>query len=278
MPIRISIPRNPPQRYWRRRANRRVRKARLARDLWRGLRSCSGQGLLLLLVSFAVWRSYAGLARGGEFALEQIEVEGSQRVSADAVRERLRPFVGGNLLDLDLGQVAATAALDPWILWLGVKRLLPHTLRLTVTERTPCALALIDGRIQLIDAEGHVVGPPEPGFPYGLPVVTGLERLEDRDGALRRGAALVQQLREIAEPWIDEVSELDLSQADRVAVRTVDPGPTVLLDPDDVTRNVVRFLALRREIAQRVGDVEYVDLRWRDRISVMPVTKLLEGG
>jgi hypothetical protein len=53
-------------------------------------------------------------------------------------------------------------------------------------------------------------------------------------------------------------------------VRTVDPGPAILLDPDRVERNLNRYLELRREIARRAGRLEYVDLRWRERISVMP--------
>ena len=56
----------------------------------------------------------------------------------------------------------------------------------------------------------------------------------------------------------------------RVGVQTVLPGPRLLLDPIMVERNVERYLDLRGEIAQQVGAAEYVDLRWRGRITVMP--------
>ncbi len=61
-----------------------------------------------------------------------------------------------------------------------------------------------------------------------------------------------------------------LGSPDRIAVRTFDPGPLILLDPRDVDRNLNRYLELRREIARRAGPLEYVDLRWHDRITVMP--------
>jgi hypothetical protein len=38
-----------------------------------------------------------------------------------------------------------------------------------------------------------------------------------------------------------------------------------------VERNVPAYRALRREIETTMGAVAYVDLRWRDRITVLPV-------
>jgi len=56
-----------------------------------------------------------------------------------------------------------------------------------------------------------------------------------------------------------------------VALRTAAEEPQLLLDPDRVEQNLDPYLELREAIARRVGDADYVDLRWRDRISVMPV-------
>jgi hypothetical protein len=88
--------------------------------------------------------------------------------------------------------------------------------------------------------------------------------------ALRRGVTLVSRLRRVVPGWVDEISELELSRSDRVAVRTVDPGPTLLLDPARIERNLPEYLELRRDVARRVGAMKYVDLRWEDHISVMP--------
>jgi hypothetical protein len=66
---------------------------------------------------------------------------------------------------------------------------------------------------------------------------------------------------------------MDLSRADRIVIRTVDPGPEILLDPVRVERNLNRYLELRREIARRADRLEYVDLRWRDRIAVKPASR-----
>jgi hypothetical protein len=45
---------------------------------------------------------------------------------------------------------------------------------------------------------------------------------------------------------------------------------TVLLDPARADRNLNEYLALEYDLLGRIGPVSYVDLRWRDRISIMP--------
>ena len=89
---------------------------------------------------------------------------------------------------------------------------------------------------------------------------------------------MIGRLRLYAMPFVETVSELDLSREDRILARTVDPGPRLLLDPPRVERNVLRYLALRSTIEGRIGPADYVDLRWRDRIAVMPAFRTGEDG
>jgi cell division septal protein FtsQ len=262
------------QRYWRRQANRRVRKARLTRTMLRWSLVLLANGVVAGLLLSAGWRIYRQATSTRELALEIIEVDGTRRSSADAIRQRLDPHLGRNLLDLNLHEVIADAMGDPWVLEVSARRLLPHTVRITVTEREPRAFAMIQGVAHVVDATGFVVGPAGMSLPDDLPVLTGLEHLEGDElvAALRRGSRMIGQLEVAAEPWLEELSEIDLSRHDRIVVRTVAPGPAIFLDPEQVTRNVASYVELRRNISRRVGAIEYVDLRWRDRISIMPVT------
>ena len=70
--------------------------------------------------------------------------------------------------------------------------------------------------------------------------------------------------------WSRTVREIDLSRSDRIGVIAASSEPRLWLDPDKVDRNLVQYLALSGEIGDRVGPMEYVDLRWSDRIAVMP--------
>jgi cell division septal protein FtsQ len=272
----------PDLRYWRRRANRRVRKARWTRNLRAWVQAgaiCTALGAALVQ---ATLRHVERLLASSEFAVAHIEIEGVRRADRAALGRRLDAYLGRNIAELDLGAVAAAARAEPWVLEATAKRIIPDTVRVTVGERRPSAVALIDGVPHLVDALGFVVGRSGPALADDLPVLTGIDGLDQPAlaAALRRGVAAVERLRRHAAPWLREVSELDLSRPDRVALRTVEPGPTLLLDPERVERNLERYRELRPEIVELVGSLDYVDLRWRDRITVRPATEVprMEGG
>jgi cell division protein FtsQ len=262
----------PEQHYWRRRANRRVRKARLTRSLARWLASATALGIIGTAVFQAGAHAVDSVKHVDGLAVERIDVEGALRAGPEALHDRLEPFLGQNILDLRLYEVVAAAEADPWVLHASAKRILPGTLRVTVQERHPAALASIDGVTYVVDTTGYVAGQADAGEFSDLPVLLGLDGLE-RDAlaaTLRRGVGTLVRLQRATGIWVDEVAVIDFSREDRIVVGTVDPGPRILLDPWEVERNLNRFLELRREIARRAGPLDYVDLRWSDRITVMP--------
>lgn len=270
---------DPDRRYWRRRANRRVRKARLTRGLVRILVLGAFNLAILGTLIYAGVVIVRRVTAAQEFSLSRVEIEGAHRAPVDRLRTRLERFRGQNLLDIELEQVVAAVASDPWIASVSVKRLLPDTLRVAVTERTPCAIAVIGRTPQVVDETGWIIGPAAE-IPDDLPVLTGLDALKGaaRETGLRRGVSAIAELRRAAREWVDEISSVDVSQPDRLAVQTIEPGPLLLLDGGNVERNVRSYLALRATIDRRTAPIQYVDLRWQGHISVMPAIETTVGG
>ena len=262
----------PDRRYWRRRVNRHVRKARRTRALLRAA------GILLanVLVGVVLFVTGATVVRhvttSKELAVREIVVDGASRTTPDAVRSVLREFLGKNILEVSLEDVAQAAARDPWVREASVKRLLPGTLRVLVTERTPAALALVRGAIVVVDDRGVVMGPAGPTMPFDLPVLTGITAAQGPalDESLARGVTLLSQLTASHAVWARGISELDLTLPDRVVVTLRSGGPQILLDPGRIDRNLDDFLKLQPMIARRVGSVTRVDLRWDRRIALLP--------
>jgi len=261
------------QHYWRRRANRRVRKRRLTRNFTRWSIILSVNLLIATVLVSALVGGLRSVTHSEEFALDRIQLAGHERASAQAIRNNLAGFLGDNLFDVDLLEVGRTVQRNPWVLAASVKREVPDGLRVAIRERRPTALALIGGVAHLVDATGYVIGPCGPGAADDLPVLTGIASLEGDAliAALRRGVELIQQLRGVSADFAAEISELDLSQNDRVLIRTISGGPVLLLDPQRIERNVEDYLSLAGEIERRSGPLDYVDLRWANRISVMPI-------
>jgi cell division septal protein FtsQ len=265
----------PDQHYWRRKANRRVRKARLTRSL----RRWSLIAMALTIIGAALFQAGSHaverIKEHGGLSIDRVEIEGAVRGGADSIRNRLASYVGQNIVDVNLYDVAAVATSDPWVLDASAKRILPRTLRVTVDERHPAAIAVIDGDSYVVDTTGYVVAPLKRGEFEHLPVFSGFDGFDRRRLAatLGRGVRTLARLQSSAGSWVGEIAEMDFSRRDRIAVRTVDPGPEILLDPHRVERNLNRYLELRREIGRRAGQLEYVDLRWQDRIAVMPAAQ-----
>jgi cell division protein FtsQ len=263
---------SPDRRYWRRRANRHVRKQRRTRTLLR--LALGGMAVLLLcgMFLFAGRRAVRYATESSSLAVQRIRVDGAQRCAAPALRERLQPLVGQNLLALDLRTIWREAAQDPWIRAVSVKRVLPQTLKIEVFERRPVALALIDGVAHLVDREGFVIAPCGPRHADDLPVLTGLDggNPQALRAGLAAGARALNRLLQAQPDWARGISEIDLSHADRVTVRSIGRGPALLLDPQRVERNLEHYLPLASQIDARLGAVATIDLRWRDRITVQP--------
>lgn len=273
MIVDAKLPRTGPDRhYWRRRANREVRKARRSRALLRFAGILAAHLAVVVTAGITGARAFRQLTHTPELALSRIEVLGTRRSDPRAVRAALTPMLGRNLLQVDLAEAQSRVLANPWIARASFKRTLPHTLRVEVSERVPAAAALLGGIAHAVDAHGAVIGPCGPGLADDLPVLTGLDRLAAgmRLAALARGVGLLERIRAGHPRWAEQVSEMDLSRPDRVTVVTCSPGPELLLDPVTVERNLDPYLALRTELEGRAGAARTVDLRWSGRIVFLP--------
>lgn len=262
----------PDRRYWRRRVNRHVRKTRRARTMlrWAGILAANlAIGAVLVVSGASVARHFT---TSSELDVREIAVEGTARTTPEAVRAVLQPFLGRNLVELDLAEVVDAATKNPWVKDASVKRVLPGTLRVAVVERRPGALALLRGLVYVVDDGGYVMGPAGPDLPFDLPLIVGLDGHQGKalEAALARGVALLVTLHQSQPVWARGISEIDLSRPDRVAVSRVDGGAEILLDPDDLDRNLSAYLALQPMIARKLGAGRRVDLRWNRRISILP--------
>jgi cell division septal protein FtsQ len=283
VPDESRPPFGPDRRYWRRRANRQVRKERRARAAVRLLGLAGAHRAVVGLLLRAGARAWSHLSTSPSFDLREIVVHGTESTTPAAVAVALQPLRGRNLVALHLDEVQTLLAPNPWVARASIRRVLPHLLRVDVVERVPTAVAILGGRALAVDAEGTVIGPCGPGLADDLPVLNGLGALppEARAAALRRGVEAVVRLRRMAGRFAEGISELDLSQPDQMSVLTSAPGPRLLLDPQRVERNLDRYLALSAELTRRAGEARYVDLRWSDRIALLPapdLTSVLQGG
>ena len=113
------------------------------------------------------------------FAAETITISGTRRLTHDQVARQARIRTGDNILSVNLSLVRKRLLAHPWIAEAGVSREIPSGLRIRIEEHSP--LAVVDvGKKFLINHSGIIFKAWDASDPADLPVVNGLNVLEDR--------------------------------------------------------------------------------------------------
>ena len=137
---------------------------------------------LLLTVLVSVFAGLLLVWRGGEwamrqliydnpgFAIRRLEVETDGVLSLEQLRHWAGVKLNDNLWELDLARVKRDLELMPIIQSVSIERILPHTLRIRVSEREPIAQYTLpqarfagveDRGVYLLDEQGYVMFPLE---------------------------------------------------------------------------------------------------------------------
>lgn len=238
-------------------------------DSPRGL-DARGRLVMLLVLIFIGIVGVRWIRSTPGFAVRRVVIDGSVHSNAAALAESTGA-VGISTFSVDLEGVRLSVLADPWIAEARVRRVLPHELRITVVERVPVAVRELGAERALLDAEGRVLEDGlEPGR-FQLPAIVGLERVApaDRTERMARAAASLGAIR-AASPHLFRVTRvIDVSSSERMTLVSDSLPPIWIVGPesaDEVAGYACRVETVRRAI----GDVEYVDARWSNRLFVMP--------
>jgi cell division septal protein FtsQ len=280
----MSRPPIPPveNRFLRRTRNEQVRKSRRARSL---LRSATWIGLhlaVLGLVALAAWSGHRYLTHSERFTVRRVLVQGSGYAPERQIRTVTDRYLGRNIFTADLESLQLGLEAAPWIRAVHAKRRIPDALLIQIEERVPEVLVRIRDGIFLADGEGFLLDRFGPEYAdYDFPILTGLDHAgrESLKRKIQLGAAFVNHLYRTRPRLADSVSEIDVGDETAFQVRLNDGSAPIRVSPDGCELNLDNYLTMRNYIASNYGDVRYVDLRWKDRISIMPAAgRTLEHG
>jgi cell division protein FtsQ len=118
--------------------------------------------------------------------INQIEIEGTKRLSRSVVLQQARLAEGANLLAVRPSQMERSLMAHPWIAKAEVSRKWPQNLHVWIQERDPMALVQIGEELLYVDRQGGLFKPLSPGDPHNFPVITGLgpDHFRHPEGAL----------------------------------------------------------------------------------------------
>jgi cell division protein FtsQ len=189
-------------------------------------------GLVVLLLGIgSVVGARALLLGSTRFQVAGVEVTAPAGVDAAQVRAVAGIRLGTPLLLVDTDAVAQAVAQVPAVASVRVSRAWPHTVRLTVTERTPVALTRSATGPWLVDASGLAYAPA--GRPLPVLPMLAATRVAPNDASTR--AALVV-LTSLTEPVRQKLQVVAADGPNAVTLR-LDGGRLVLWgSPDESGR------------------------------------------
>jgi cell division protein FtsQ len=215
---------------------------------------------------------------------DAVEIEGVQNASRAQVMEVAGQDIGRNIFFVPLDERQRQMEQIPWVEHASVKRLLPNRLSFTIEERTPVAFAQIGPRTSLIDAGGVVMGmPANRQSKYSFPVIRGIaetEPLSSRAAAMKIYNRLISELGAGegagtgagSKNYVNQLSEVDLSDPENVKVTANDAGGTMVvhLGSEDFLPRYKLYVTHIAEWRQQFQNVQSVDLRYEGQVIVNP--------
>ena len=270
-------------------ADRRFRRARVKpgrkRSLWRALlRPLVRIGLFGSVLAYGGYRASFVVAHARMLQIDRIVVHGNQRLSRGEVIAVLNGLRGESLLWTDLDRWRRRLLASPWVRDAALRRALPSTVEVMLLERQPIGLARINGDMFLVDDHGVVIDQYGPHYAdLDLPLIDGLAAAPSGSGGMTdepradlaaRLIAAVKARPEIAR----RVSQVDVSDAHNAAVILAGDQAVVQLGEDQFLQRLQSYLQLAPALHERVPDIDYVDLRFDERIYVRPAGKARKSG
>lgn len=207
---------------------------------------------------------------------DQIEVSGSQHVTHAQIMEVMGGDIGRNIFFVPLAQRKQQLEQIPWVESASVMRFVPNRLRIEIHERTPVAFARMGAHISLIDSGGNLMELGSGGkHKYSFPVIAGMnagEPLSTRAARMKNYNELMGQLDSTGAHYSQEISEVDLSDAEDVKVLASDPNGEVLvhLGSGNYLQRYRTFVTHVQAWRQQFTKLDSVDLRYDGQIIVNP--------
>jgi cell division protein FtsQ len=261
------------ERFLRLTRNEQVRRRRRNRSLLRGATWVGLHLGGLGVVALSAWGGYQYLTHSDRFSVRQVLVSGGSAAPAAQIKLVTDRSLGRNIFATDLEALQQKLESQPWIRTASVKRRIPDALLIQIEERVPEVLVKMGSSLYLADGEGVLLDRFGPRYAdYDFPILTGLDRFgrETLKRKIKIGADFVNFLYRTRPALADQVSEIGLEEDDSLEVRLNDGGAPLRVSPDFFELNLDNYLAVRNFITANYGEVQYVDLRWKDRITILP--------
>ena len=262
-------------------ADKRFRRARVMparkRRSW-GRRSVRllRAALVCMAVAYVGYRIVGMVLGAPALRIDRIVVRGNERLSVGEVQALMGSIRGESILLADLDAGRQKLIMSPWVSDVALRRVLPSTIEVVVSERNPVGLGRLAGQLYLVDARGTIIDEYGPQFAdFDLPIIDGLSTAPQGarpvvDGARADLAARLIEEVSAGVGLAERISQIDVRDAGDVVVMLSGDSTVIHLGHERFLERLEFYIELAPTLRAHVPEIDSVDLRFDERVYVRP--------
>ena len=232
--------------------------------------------IAIAVIAYAGYNATTLVLHASVLQVRRIAVHGNVRISNGEVQAIVDGLRGTSILTADLTGYRHRLLDSPWIADVALRRVLPGTIEIFVSERQPVGLCRLGGALYLIDAGGTLIDEFGPQYAeFDLPIIDGLVAAPSSgqptiDPARADLAARVIESIAARKDIAQRVSQIDVRDLHDAVVMLQDDAALLHLGEDKFLERLQSYVDLAPALREQVSQIDYVDLRFGDRVYVRP--------
>jgi cell division protein FtsQ len=236
-------------------------------------------GIVFGLMAYGGWRGTTLVLGAPALQISRVTVRGNERLSTGEVLALVSGLQRRNILTVSLDDWRHSLLSSPWVEDATLRRLLPSTIEIEVRERRPMGVGRVANGLYLVDPRGVIVDEFGPNYAdLDLPIIDGLASVPNQGTPIvdERRALLAARLLAALEPRPDlatKVSQIDVSDVHDAVVLLDGDTAMLRLGEDDFVARLQEYIDLAPALRERIAEIDYVDLRFDDRLYVRPIMR-----
>jgi cell division protein FtsQ len=226
----------------------------------------------VLLISALVTVAYVSFIKiKAAFPIKKIVFTGNKHLSVDELRALAGIHSKDSLITLSGEKISQRLLKSPWIRSVRVRKELPDTLSISVNEVVPFALLDVNGHIFLTNDKGNLLEELKDNPIPFLPIITG-DPFKEKEG-FSEAITLAKTMNAMGFSSEREQIEIVLSKPQELT--SIIDGTVIKIGAGEYREKLERFLELEEEIQKRKIPVDYIDLRFANRVVVKPIKEVI---
>lgn len=253
------------------RSKKNIRKGLPLKNKARG-RSVAGFVFVLLPIFMGVFALYiiAHTFRSS-FVVHRIIFTGNEHMTDEELRTLAGVKFSDNLLALSGKTVFSNMIKSPWLRSVSIRKELPDGVHILLKEAEPFALLDMKGRLFIVDEKGKMLEELRDSQVPFLPIIAG-DPFTRKD-AFSESMSLVKAMRKTGFMTRKDHIEIIAAKPEELAMNV--DGTVVKIGAGEYESKLGRLTELEDEIKKRQIPVDYIDLRFSNKVVVKPINEVI---